>query len=117
MTTKAKVYEGVVCLEINSADGAKWWYQGTALAYSPALVQDIKVLRVATIQGTRKPVLAAPISVGNSEHLVVLNLPRSDVVALKRRGLIPRDMPLPHEKTDSTDWPEYTNNKPSSIRM
>lgn len=117
MTTKAKVYKGVACLEINSPDGGKWWYQGGTLAYTPVLISEMSKLRYAVVQGSRKEVLAAPLRIGNQEHLVVLNLPRTDIIELQARGLWPSGLQAPHQTTQYAPWPEYTNNRRSAISM
>lgn len=115
--TKAKVYKGVACLEIPSKDGGKWWYQGGTLSYTPVLIREIRAIRTGHIKGSNKEVLVVPLQMGHAEHLVVVNLPRTDIVELKARGIWPKDMHAPHEKTDYEPWPEYTNNNPRSISL
>lgn len=115
--TVSKVYKGVACLEMMSQDGGKWWYQGGSLAYTPVLIKQLNVIQVAVIKGTGREVLAAPLKMGNSEHLVVLNLPRTDIVELKARGLWPKDFKAPHQTTDYTPWPAYTEGKEKAISL
>ncbi|MEC8067156.1 MAG: hypothetical protein VXY83_05665 [Pseudomonadota bacterium] len=117
MTTKAKVYKGVACLEMPSRDGGKWWYQGGSLAYTPILIREIRVLKTGTLKGQGREVMVVPLKVGNQEHLVVLNLPRTDIVELKARGLWPEDFVAPHLTTNYTPWPEYTGGKASTISL
>lgn len=115
--TQAKVYKGVACLEIASRDGGKWWYQGGSLAYTPVLIKEIKAMRTGYIKGKHKEVLVVPLQMGNSEHLVVVNLPRTDIVELKAHGLWPRDLHAPHETTNYEPWPEYTGGDWRSISL
>ena len=115
--TKAKVYKGVACLEITSPDGGKWWYQGGTLAYTPVLIREIKALRTGKLENSGREVLATALSFSGKEHLVVINLPRTDIVDLKARGLWPKGMKAPHEKTDYTRWPAYAEGKPKLISL
>lgn len=117
MTTKAKVYKGVACLEMFSPDGGKWWYAGGSLAYTPVLISEITALQYGVVQGSGREVLAAPLKMNGREHLVALNLPRTDIITLKARGLWPKSLKAPHETTDYTPWPEYTKNQSSSISL
>lgn len=117
MTTKAKVYKGVACLEMFSPDGGKWWYAGGSLAYTPVLISDIYALRSGVLQGSNKEILAAPIRMNGKEHLVAINLPRTDIVELKARGLWPPHLNAPHQTTSYTPWPAYTNNDKRVISL
>lgn len=115
--TKAKVYKGVACLEMSSKDGGKWWYQGGSLAYTPILIREIQVVRTGTLKSGGREVIAVPLQMGGNEHLVVLNLPRTDIVELKARGLWPEGFDTPHETTDYTPWPEYTGGNKRAISL
>lgn len=115
--TNAKVYKGVACLEMRSPDGGKWWYQGASLAYTPVLIREIRAIRTGVLKGKGREVMATPLMMNGKEHLVVLNLPRTDIVELKARGLWPEDFNAPHEKDDYTSWPEYTNHNPKIISL
>ncbi|MFT7432431.1 MAG: hypothetical protein ACI9TY_000043 [Alphaproteobacteria bacterium] len=115
--TKAKVYKGVACLEVASADGGKWWYQGAKLAYTPILIKEIRALRTGRLEGTGREVLTTALIFGGKEHLVVINLPRTDIVELKARGLWPRDLHAVHETTEYTTWPEYTGGREKVISL
>tara|TARA_R110000868_G_scaffold218576_2_gene469125 strand:+ start:58173 stop:58526 length:354 start_codon:yes stop_codon:yes gene_type:complete len=115
--TKSKVYKGVACLEIPSPDGGKWWYQVGKLAYTPVLIKEIRAIRTGRLEGTGREVLATALMVGGKEHLVVINLPRTDIVELKARGLWPKDMEAPHHETNYAPWPEYTGGRPRSISL
>jgi hypothetical protein len=115
--TKAKVYKGVACLEMRSPDGGKWWYQGGSLAYTAVLIREIRAIRTGTLKGQGREILATPLMMNGKEHLVVLNLPRTDIVELKARGLWPEGFHAPHEITDYTDWPEYTEGDSQVISL
>lgn len=115
--TKAKVYKGVACLEMASKDGGKWWYQGGSLAYTPVLIREIRAIRTGILKGQAREVMVTPLLISGQEHLVVINLPRTDIVELKARGLWPDDFHAPHEKTDYTPWPDYTGNNPRAISL
>ncbi|CAN0527258.1 unnamed protein product, partial [Laminaria digitata] len=46
---KLPIYKGVACVEVASAHGARWWYAGAGLDYSPLLVSDIQSLKQVRI--------------------------------------------------------------------
>ena len=117
MENKAKVYRGIVCLEIPSAYGNRWWYQGGSLSYTPVLVSEVRAVSKATLEGSRKKVLVVALKIGNTERLIAVNLPRSDIEALKARRLWPANMPEPFDSYSYTDWPAYTENNPQSISL
>lgn len=115
--TKSKVYKGVACLEIASPDGGKWWYQVGKLVYTPILIKEIKALRTGRLEGTGREVLTTAMQVGGKEHIVVINLPRTDIVELKARGMWPHDLEAPHEITSYTKLPEYTGGNEKVISL
>ena len=115
--TKAKVYKDVVCLEMPSNDGAKWWYHGASLCYTPVLIHEIKRIQYGVISGTHKEVLAVPLRLGGQEHLVAINLPRTDIVGLMQARLWNPHFPVPHQTTNYTPWPDYTGGQKSVISL
>ena len=117
MENKAKVYQGIVCLEIASAYGQKWWYQGESLSYTPVLVNKLRAVSKAVLEGSRKEVLVVALKIGNTERLIAVNIPRSDIAALKARRLWPAGMPEPFTSFSYTPWPSYTKNDPKMISI
>ena len=117
MATKAKVYKGIACLEMMSPDGGKWWYAGGSLAYAPVLISEIKRLQYGVLRVGKREVLALPLRIDGREHLVALNLPRTDIVGLKARGLWPDVLTAPHQTTAYTPWPEYAQNNPRVLSI
>lgn len=105
MENKAKVYQGVVCLEIDSAYGAKWWMQTPNNSYTPVLVEEIRVLRHGVLRGSNQPVLAAPLRLNGQDQLIAINMARSDIAALKKRRLWPGGMKEPFTSYNYTEWP------------
>ena len=114
---KAKVYKGVACLEIASPYGQKWWLQTLQNHYTPVLIEEIKVLRHGQLKGSPREVVAAPLEIAGRQELVVLNLARSDIPELMRRGLWPPSMKPPFDKYTYTEWPEYARNRPREISL
>lgn len=117
METKAKVYKNIACLEICSSYGPKWWYQGGSLAYTPVLIDEIHAVRCGILKGNRKEVLVVGVTLHGKEHLVALNLPRTDIVGLKARGLFPEHLHAPHTTTHYTPWPQETKSSPHNISL
>jgi hypothetical protein len=107
MTTKAKVYKDIICLEVASPEGPRWWFQTPALAYTPYHVDRIRRLVWGTLSGSARQVLAVPVQQGGKEVLVAINLPRSDIAALKRKGLVPEGYQLPTRTDTYTPWPDH----------
>jgi len=114
---KVKIYKGVVCLEIPSAYGGKWWYQGGTLAYTPVLAEEVYAMRHGTLRDSRRDVLVVAIKIGGEEKLVAINLPRTDIDALKRRGLWPNAMEKPYKSIHYSEWPAYTEGKRCAISL
>lgn len=111
--SKLKVYEGIVCLEIRSANGGQWWYQTPSLAYTPVRIKAIRRLAKGYV-GVR-PVLVVPVTVGGQEMMVRVNLPRSDVWTLERLGMLPAEFPRPTEAPAYTPWPRYAQQNPELV--
>lgn len=111
--SKAKIYEGIVCLEMRTPDGAAWWYQGRSLAYTPARIENIR--KVVQGRTGARTVWAVPMEDGYQQVLVAINIPRSDVWTLKRRGLLPDDFELPTPTPTYTPWPDYARKDPQRL--
>ncbi|MBI1363246.1 MAG: hypothetical protein GC134_04620 [Proteobacteria bacterium] len=114
MTTKAKVYKDIICLEVASPEGGKWWFQTPSLSYTPYHVDRIQRLVWGKMTGSSREVLAVPVQKGAQEVLVAVNLPRSDLAALKRRKLIPAGYPVPDRENAYTPWPDHAQERLSA---
>jgi hypothetical protein len=114
MSTKAKVYKDIVCLEVASPDGGKWWFQTQALAYTPYHVDRVTRLVAGTLTGSSRSVLAVQIKQEGHDILVAINIPRTDVVALKRKKLVPSSYPLPDRVDVYTPWPDHAQQRLST---
>lgn len=111
---KTKIYQGIVCVELRTPEGPQWWYQGAALAFSPVKVASIR--RIVRGLVGRKQVWAVPFDDGRTQALAAINLPRSDLWALKAQGLLPADFPLPSPTPPAyTPWPAAARANPGSI--
>jgi len=106
MEAKTKIYKDIVCLEVASSNGAKWWLQGYGMSYSPMPVNAIKQVAQGTLRGTNRKVLTTAIDIAGQATMVTINTQRSDVWAMIRRGLIAKDTPLPRENPNYTQHPE-----------
>lgn len=93
---KFRIYKDVVCLEIESREGARYWDVGHGLDFRPCHISRITRVRHGVLSGTPREVVAADID----GQWVVINLPRSDIPALAERGLIPADMLLPFDTVE-----------------
>ena len=104
---KFRIYQGIICLEMPSRTGHLWWDQGYQLGYTPYPAIQVDRVQYGVLHGNRRPVLAAQITTAGGRQWVAVNLPRSDVFALKQRGLWHADMVAPYnEKPNYTPWPE-----------
>lgn len=111
--SKAKIYQGIVCLEITSPNGSQWWYQTGRLAYTPARIANMQKL-IKGYVGVRQ-VWAVPVQAGRTQTMVALNMPRTDVWGLKKAGLLPPDFPLPNTPPVYEPWPAYAQQHPDSV--
>lgn len=102
--SKQKIYKGVACLEATAPGGERWWYQPGKLAYAPIRIDDIK--RIVAGRVGVKRVLAVPVQWGSRRTMVALNLPRTDLWALRERGLLPASYKLPEQPPAYNKWPE-----------
>lgn len=76
--SKLNVYKDIICLEVRSPHGSKWWWQNENLSYTPCHKNWLQKIVWATVQGKGK-VLATPVDFGNGDTvLVAVNVPRSD---------------------------------------
>lgn len=91
-----RIYEGMACLELESRDGGKWWDQGMSLGYTAVPIRHIPKVRYGMIMGEGRYVLAA----FWEGQWVAINLPRSDVFALKAKGLWPDGLAAPYDTID-----------------
>lgn len=101
---KLPIYRGVACLEVRSAHGASWWYAPGALGYSPALVEELRDLRVAWVEGLGQRRLVG--HVPGLAAWVALNVARTDVAGLRRLGRWRADFPAPpFDEIVYSAWP------------
>lgn len=105
--SNVKIYKGIICLEIPSENGPKWWPQGGRLHYTPIKVQDIRQLVQGTVPGEGRKIWAVPLEVQGKSSLVAINIPRSDLWALQQARLLPSDLPLPPGSPTYETWPSY----------
>lgn len=107
---KVPVYEGVACVEIWSAHGARWWYTAGAMRYSPVLVDELSDMHVTWITqlGAERLVAHVP----GIEPWLAINVARSDVATLQRRGRWKADFPSPpFDRIEYSPWPAYTGGR------
>lgn len=106
MEAQTKIYKDVVCLEVNSANGPKWWYQGYNMSYSPYPVSSLKQVAQGTLRGTGRKVFTTALDIAGTPRVVAINMQRSDVWALKRRKLIPESVDNPRSEPNYSPNPE-----------
>lgn len=106
MEAQTKIYKDVVCLEVVSANGPKWWYQGYNMSYSPFPVNQLKQVALGTIKNTNRKVFTTAIDIAGTPRIVAINMQRSDVWAMIKRGLVPSQTPLPRSQANYTPHPE-----------
>jgi len=111
MTTKAKVYKDIICLEVYSPEGARWWLQTPTLSYTPYHVDRIVRMASGVIRGSSRPVLAVQVRQGGEDVLVAVNIARSDIAALKRKRLVPASYTLPERVDTYTPWPTHAQKR------
>ncbi len=104
---KAKVYRNIICLEAQSRDGGKWWYQGGSLAYTPIHAKELIQVSFGRIKDTGRQVLTTAIDLGGRPQLVAINFARSDMAALVAYGHLPKDYPV--EPVTYSPYPENQN--------
>ncbi len=107
---KLPIYKGVLCVEAPSANGARWWYAGGGLHYSPVLVDELSQLKMGRVQAIRQNRVIARFP-GHDVWFAV-NLARSDVAALQARSIWSPQYPLPpFDAIEYSDWPQHTRNQ------
>ena len=104
---KFKIYQGILCLETDAANGythgRKWWDWGYDLAYTPMKIEDITRYKVGKLIGSPRTVMA----VETQEGFVAVNLPRTDIFTLQTLGLYPAEIPQPFTQlTTYAPWIE-----------
>jgi len=106
MEAKTKIYKNIICLEVASSNGPKWWLQGYNVSYSPIPVSAIKQIAAGRLRQTNKHVFTTAIDIGGKATMVTINLQRSDVWAMIKKGLVPKDTKLPRTEPNYTQVPE-----------
>jgi len=106
MEAQTKIYKDVVCLEVASSNGPKWWYQGYSMSYSPFPIKALKQVAQGTIKQGNRKVMTTAIDIGGTPHVVAINMQRSDVWAMIRRGLVPASTSLPRAEPNYSQDPE-----------
>lgn len=106
MESQTKIYQGIICLEIPSSNGAKWWLQGYNTSYSPFPISAVKEIAKGRIKATNKAIFATPIDISGAPKLITINMQRSDVWTLIKKGFIPKDTPLPRSIPNYSKSPE-----------
>lgn len=106
MQSVVPIYKNVICLEVYSKNGAKWWYQGGSLAYTPILISDIKQIAIGKIKGTNRTVYTTAIDFNGVAKMVAINMQRSDVWTMINKKLIPATTTLPRSQANYSQHPE-----------
>lgn len=106
MQVQTKIYKDVVCLEVISANGPKWWYQGYSMSYSPFPVKALRQVAQGVIKQGNRKVFTTAIDIGGTPRVVAINMQRSDVWSMIKRGLVPANTPLPRNTPDYSNNPE-----------
>jgi hypothetical protein len=106
MEAVTKIYKDIICLEVKSANGPKWWYQGYNMSYSPFPVKALKQVAQGVLKQGNRKVLTTAIDIGGTAHIVAINTQRSDVWALIKYKLVPSDTPLPRSEPNYCTHPE-----------
>lgn len=110
--SKVKVYKGIACLEMQSKEGPRWWYQPETLAFTPIPIKMIRRLMWGRVTSTGREVLAAEMKIDRKITKVALNIPRTDVQGLKDAGLVPPGFNLPEPTTKYATPPDGPNTSP-----
>jgi hypothetical protein len=111
-TQKLKVYENIICLEMETPESAGWWYMGGSLVYTPVHIDDVKKVRYVILEGTRKPLLVVVTKIGGLERMAAINLPRSDTKALQRKGFWHERIKDPYEEITYSPTPQRKTYRP-----
>ncbi|HAG52987.1 MAG TPA: hypothetical protein DCL21_04280, partial [Alphaproteobacteria bacterium] len=70
MEAQTKIYKDVVCLEVSSSNGPKWWYQGDSMSYSPFPISGLKQVAQGTIKQGNRKVFTTAIDISGTPHVV-----------------------------------------------
>ncbi|MFZ2586788.1 MAG: hypothetical protein WAZ18_01495 [Alphaproteobacteria bacterium] len=100
-----KIYQGVICLELQTPEGRHWWAQGYGLGFAPCRLEAVAGFRAGLLEDTRRRVLAARVEVEGQMRWVAVNAPRSDIPALEALGVWPAAWPKPYETVTYAPWP------------
>lgn len=92
-----KIYKDILCVELRTPYARHWWAQGYGLGFSPLPLAAVSEVRLGTLEGNGRRVLAVRTRVDGEMAWVAVNLPRSDVAALQARGWWPEGWPPPYE--------------------
>lgn len=108
---KFKIYKDVICLEMPSRTGGAWWYQGMGLGFTPWKIEGINSAKYTRLHGSGhvagRETLVVQIPIAGVMQWVAVNLPRSDIPALKRRGFWDNAMQAPYDEAPPyADYPE-----------
>ena len=108
---KFKIYKGVICLEMPSRTGGIWWYQGMGLGFTPWKIEGITQIKYTRLHGAGhtagRETMVAHIPIAGVMQWVAVNLPRSDIPALKQRGLWHESIEAPYDSVAQyADYPE-----------
>lgn len=101
-----KIYQGIICLELRTPHGRRWWAQGYGLGFAPYPLAKVAGIRAGKLEETGRRVLAVRIPVDGTMSWVAVNAPRSDISALEAMGAWPPDWPKPYDTVTYTPWPE-----------
>lgn len=102
MEVQTKIYKGIVCLEVVSANGTKWWYQGYSMSYSPFPLKELRQVAQGTLKKGGRKVFTTAIDIAGTPRVVAINMQRSDVWGMIKQGLIPANTPLPRTQPNYT---------------
>jgi len=109
---KLPIYKGVACVEVASAHGARWWYAGAGLNYSPLLVSEIQSLKQVRIPSMGEDRVV--VRVATRVEMLAINLARSDIAAFMAKGWWSAEyLQPPFDAIEYTAWPGYTRGKQS----
>lgn len=106
MEAQTKIYKDIVCLEVISANGPKWWYQGYSMSYSPFPVNALRQVAKGKLRQTGREIFTTAIDIAGTPRIVAINMQRSDVWAMIKRGLIPTNTALPRINPNYSPHPE-----------
>lgn len=106
MEVQTKIYKDIVCLEVISANGSKWWYQGYNMSYSPFPIKYLMQIAKGRLRQGNKEIYTTAIDIAGTPKVVAINMQRSDVWALIKRGLISSTTPVPRSQPNYTPHPE-----------